>query len=87
MVMARQVTITLDDEIAAQLEEEARQSGASLDQAATEAMRRSFAPRKKFVVRTFDMGKPLIDLECTGRALEEQDRLEAPEQARRMDAK
>jgi Ribbon-helix-helix protein, copG family len=85
--MARQVTITLDDDLAAQLEEEARQSGASFDQAATEAVRRSLTPKKKFVVRTFDMGKPLIDLECTGRALEEQDRLDALEQARRTDMK
>jgi hypothetical protein len=75
--MARQVTITLDDDVAEKLEKEARQTGTSLDQAATDAMRRALTQPKKFVVRTFDMGKPLIDLECTSRALDELDLLEA----------
>jgi len=85
--MARQVTITLDDDVAAELEKEARHTGASLDQAAIDAMRRGLAPPKKFVVRTFNMGKPLIDLECTGEALDELDRLEAIERTRRADEK
>lgn len=85
--MAKQLTITLDDELAAQLEKEARQTGASLDETVTGAMRRGLAPQKRFVVRTFNMGKPLIDLECTGRALDEQDRLEALENAGRVETK
>lgn len=85
MTMARQVTITLDEELAAQLEEEARQTGASLDETVTGAMRRGLTAGKRFVVRTFSMGKPLIDLECTGRALEELDRLEAIEKSKRSD--
>jgi len=85
--MARQVTITLDDDVAAELEKEARESGASLDQAAVDAMRRGLEPRKRFVVRTFDMGKPLIDLTSTAQALEELDRLEALERNHRTDVK
>jgi hypothetical protein len=85
--MARQVTITLDDDVAAKLENEARESGASLDQAAVDAVRRGLERRKTFVVRTFDMGKPLIDLTSTGQALEELDRLDATERNHRTDAK
>jgi hypothetical protein len=74
--MARQLTITLDDEMMARLEEEARQKDASLDEAVTGALQRALAPQKRFVVRAFDMGEPLIDLDCTARALDEQERLD-----------
>jgi hypothetical protein len=73
--MARQVTITLDDDVAALIEEEARRNGTPLEQAVAGAVRRAMIP-SPFRVRTFSMGKPLIDIECTGRALEELDRLE-----------
>ena len=81
--MARQVTITLDDELEAQLEAEARRTGTPLEQTVAGAVRRGVAT--PFRIRAFNMGKPLIDLECTGRALEEQDRLEALEKSKRSD--
>lgn len=83
--MARQVTITLDDDLAAQLEEEARRTGTPLEQAVAGAVRRAVVAPTPFRVRTFSMGKPLIDLECTGRALEELDRLDALERSKRSD--
>ncbi|MDQ3281294.1 MAG: ribbon-helix-helix protein, CopG family [Acidobacteriota bacterium] len=75
--MARRVTITLDDELAEKLEAEAGRRGTSLDQAVNEAVRKMVetAPRQ-FVVEARDMGKPLIDLDCTGRALGYLDELE-----------
>jgi hypothetical protein len=83
--MARQVTITLDDDLAAQLEEEARRTGTPLEQAVAGAVRRAVVAPAPFRVRTFNMGKPLIDLECTGRALEELDHLDAVERSKRSD--
>ena len=83
--MARQVTITLDDELEAQLEEEARRTGTPLEQAVAGAVRRAVVAPTPFRLRTFNMGKPLIDLECTGRALEELDRLEVLERSKCSD--
>ena len=78
--MARQLTITVEDEVAEKLEK-ARKNGAPVDAAVTEALRGVAArlqtvTAKPFVVRPFDMGEPLIDLTCTGRALEALDELE-----------
>lgn len=83
--MARQVTITLDDDVAALIEDEARRTGTPLEQAVAGAVRRAVVAVTPFRVRAFNMGKPLIDLECTGRALEELDRLEALEKSKRSD--
>jgi hypothetical protein len=82
--MARQVTITLDDDVAALMEDEARRTGTPLEQAVAGAVRRAVVPAP-FRIRAFNLGKPLIDLECTGHALEEQDRLEALEKSKRSD--
>jgi Arc/MetJ-type ribon-helix-helix transcriptional regulator len=80
--MARETTITLDDDLAERLDEQ-RRKGVSVDAALNEAIRdvlerlgRESTPRKPFVVRPFSMGKPLIDLTCTGRAIERLDELE-----------
>jgi hypothetical protein len=83
--MARQVTITLDDDVAALIEDEARRNGTPLEQAVAGAVRRAVVAPTPFRIRTFNMGKPLIDLECTARALDEQDRLEALEKPKRSD--
>ena len=84
--MARQVTITLDDDLAAIIEDEARRTGTPIEQAVAGAVRRAVAPRP-FIVRTFDMGEPLIDIECTAGAIDEQDRLEALEKEPRSRTK
>lgn len=80
--MARETTITLDDDVAERLEE-TRRKGVPVDAAVNEAVRtaldrlpRESTTRKQFIVRPFSMGKPLIDLTCTGRALEILDELE-----------
>jgi hypothetical protein len=83
--MSRQVTITLDDDVAALIEDEARRTGTPIEQAVAGAVRRAVVAATPFRIRTFNMGKPLIDLESTGRALDEQDRLEAIEESTRSD--
>jgi hypothetical protein len=83
--MARQVTITLDDDVAALIEDEARRTGTPLEQAVAGAVRRGVEAATPFRIRAFSMGEPLIDLECTGRALEELDRLDALEKSKRSD--
>jgi hypothetical protein len=76
--MARQLTITLDDDVAEKLDAEARSKGAPIDQVVNDRLRGHDAeaaqPRRPFRVRAFRMGEPLIDLECTASALEELDR-------------
>jgi hypothetical protein len=76
--MAR--TLTLDADVEAKLEREAQRSGTDPQQLANEVLRRELAaevePGRKFVVRARDLGKPLVDLDCTGRALEMLDALE-----------
>lgn len=80
--MARQITLTLDDEVAERIERAAEQSHRAVEEVATEMLRKAPVPApevieaKPFKVRSFNMGKALIDLDCTGRALEELDRLE-----------
>jgi hypothetical protein len=74
--MSKELTITLDEELAAKLHDEARRTGVPLDEAAVDAVRRGLEASKPFRVRAFDMGEPLIDITCTARALDEADRLE-----------
>ncbi|HEX6158754.1 MAG TPA: hypothetical protein VF111_01225 [Thermoanaerobaculia bacterium] len=80
--MARQITLTLDDDVADRIERAAEQSHRPIEEVATEMLRKAPVPISKviepkpFVVRSYNMGKPLIDLDCIGRALEEMDRLE-----------
>jgi hypothetical protein len=79
--MARQVTITLDDDVAKRLERDAARTGTTVNDVVNEAVRKLLPPvdsaaTAPFVVRARNLGKPLIDLECTSRALELLDELE-----------
>jgi predicted transcriptional regulator len=64
--MGRQITVTLDDDLAARLEEEARRTGVSVDEVVNEAMRRS----RRFVVEPLDLGEAKMSLDCVSAALE-----------------
>jgi hypothetical protein len=75
--MARQLTITVDDDVAARVEE-TRRTGAPVDaalNAAARAVLERFEPRpaRRFVVRPFNLGKPRISLDCISAALEAED--------------
>jgi plasmid stability protein len=76
--MAR--TVTLDADVEARLNAEAERRGTAPEELANEVLRRGLEgepeTRRKFVVRARHMGKPLIDLDCTGRALQSLDELE-----------
>lgn len=76
--MARQLTITLDDETAERLEAEAQRTGASFDEIANGAMRRGLGTdsRRTFEVRPFNLGKPTVSLDCVAEALEAEDAAE-----------
>jgi len=71
---ADSMTITLDEDVAAKLAREAERTGSAPQDLANEALRRNLDPAsgqpRKFVVHARNLGTPLIDLECTGRALE-----------------
>lgn len=75
------LTVTLDEEVTATLNREAERIGKTPDEIVNETMREKFPVRgvapKPFVVRARNLGKPLIDLDCTGRALEILDELDA----------
>jgi len=69
-------TLTLDDDVAVQLERLCRTRNANLKDLVNEALRRGprdmNAPTKKrqpFRTRAFRMGKPLINLDNVGEAL------------------
>jgi hypothetical protein len=69
--MTRQLTITVDDDVAETLDQEARRTGASVDEAVNAAVRRGLRPvRPRYQVQTFDLGPPLINIDCTADALE-----------------
>jgi len=83
--MGSELTIPLDADLAKQLEE-ARRAGAAVDEAVNEAVNETVrrvlkdltpVTPKAFVVRSGNLGVPLIDLDCTGRALEMLDELES----------
>lgn len=88
--MARQLTITLDDETAEKLEQ-TRRTDASVDLAVNEAVRKVLDERavtaKEFVIHPVHMGELLIDISCTGRALEYLDELDAQEKRSRHEKK
>jgi hypothetical protein len=81
-------TLTLDDDVAAKLEAEARRTGLSFKETVNTVLRVGLdaksgkGPRKPFKVRAFDMGKPLINLDNIGEALAELDRREQEERER-----
>jgi Arc/MetJ family transcription regulator len=77
-VMARQLTITVDDDFAATVEEEARRAGTSVDETVVAAVKRGLRPaRPRYQVQTFDLGPPKINIDCTAAALEYLDAVEA----------
>jgi hypothetical protein len=70
-------TLTLDDDVAAQLEREMRDSGKSFKQAVNDALRQGLAQRRRaaaiepFVVRARRLGTvPGLDYSNTGELLE-----------------
>ena len=92
--MGRELTIRLDDEMAAKLEAEAERVQQTVDDVAKEAVLRRIAeaPRviekKPFTVRARSMGfKPGLDFECTSRLLDELDHLVEIERAKRANEK
>lgn len=82
-------TLTLDDDVAAKLEAEARRTGLSFKETVNTILRvgldakRGKGPREPFKVKAFDMGKPLINLDNIGEALDQLDRLEQDEREAR----
>jgi Ribbon-helix-helix protein, copG family len=69
-------TLTLDDDVAAQIERLCRARNANLKDVVNEALRRglwdmiaSLEKRPPFRTRTFAMGKPLINLDNVAEAL------------------
>lgn len=82
-------TLTLDDDVAAKLESEARRTGLSFKETVNTILRigldakRGKGPREPYKVRAFDMGEPLINLDNIGEALDELDRLEEEERERK----
>lgn len=74
-------TITLDPDVARQLEKEMRRSGKGLKAAVNDALRRAFsssapAPVPKFVVKARPLGlRPGLDLDNIGELL---DQIEGP---------
>lgn len=75
-IMARQVTITLDDDVAEKLEREARRIGTTADEIANLALRRNLRDSQvqpaPFIVRPRHMGSLTgLDVDCTERLLNE----------------
>ena len=78
--MGRETTITLDEDVAAKLDREAERTGVRPDEIVNATLRRTLdgpdIQARPFRVRPRHLGKPLVDLECTGRVLEALDELE-----------
>lgn len=69
-------TLTIDDDVAAQLERLRRKNDASLKDLINEALRRGLQQmtgrakkREPFQMRSFSMGKPLIDIDNIAEAI------------------
>lgn len=76
--MARQVTITLDDDVAEKFGEKARRNGASLGDVVNETLRRVEAEtaksQKPFEVYARDLGaKPGVNFDCAWKLLDDLD--------------
>lgn len=92
MIGGMEITITLDEEMAAKLEVEAQKRGTDPPAVVSFALQRLFnaespeTPRKPFEIRTFDIGfNPGVSLDCTGRLLETLDLLDELERWKRSD--
>lgn len=83
--MTRRVTIEFEDDVAVKLEREAERVGKTRDEIVNEVMRDQLPDGRivttPYLVRARNLGKPLIDLDCTSRALELLDELEARDEA------
>ena len=68
-------TLTLDDDVSAQIEQLRRSKGASLRDLVNEALRRGLREmtrspkRKPFRVRTVSLGRPVIDIDNVAEAI------------------
>lgn len=75
-------TLTLDDDVAAKLEAEARRTGLSFKETVNTIIRiglaakRGKVPQPPFKVKAYDMGPFLLDVENVHEALDELDRRE-----------
>jgi hypothetical protein len=74
--MARQLTITLDDDVAEKLDAEARRKGAPLSQVVNEHLRQhdseTSQPRRPFRVRAKDLGAvPGVNFDCAWSLLDD----------------
>jgi hypothetical protein len=79
--MTKRTTVTLDDDVAAKLDSEARKSGMAFRHVLNEALRRGLnappPPRKPFKVRSRNLGvRPGVNFDCTSRLVAELDALE-----------
>ncbi|HEV7767413.1 MAG TPA: CopG family transcriptional regulator [Thermoanaerobaculia bacterium] len=77
--MTRRVTITLDDDVAARMDEEARRKGASIAEVVNETLRhREAEPAKeqrRFEVYARDLGaRPDVNFDCVWTLLDDADR-------------
>lgn len=79
--MAKRTTVTLDDDVAAKLDETARRTARPFREVLNETIRRGLNPprrpagMKPFKVRPSDLGaRPDIDFDCISRLLDMLDR-------------
>jgi hypothetical protein len=76
--MTRQVTITLDDDVAARMDEKARREGTSIAEVVNETLRHAEIeppkPRKQFEVYARDLrAKPGVNFDCAWKLLDDAD--------------
>jgi hypothetical protein len=74
--MARQLTITLDEDVAEKLDAEARRKGVTIDQVVKDRLRAHDAetaqPRRPFRVRAKDLGAvPGVNFDCAWSLLDD----------------
>ena len=75
-VLMMRTTLSLDDDVAAQLERLRRKHEMSLKELVNDALRRGLRemnarsrPREPFKMKTFDMGRPRVDIDNIAEAL------------------
>lgn len=77
--MPKRTTVTLDDDVAAKLEDETRKTRTPLRQVLNSALRRGLEPgtprgRKRFKIRSRDLGtRAGVNFDCISRLLAELD--------------
>jgi hypothetical protein len=58
--MPKRTTVTLDDDVAARLEEEGRQRGESLREVLNDALRRGLSPQRRIPGKAFKIRGPFV---------------------------